>query len=92
MIQPVHDYVLVKTEKPAEKTESGIILPNFPSDKEFIEGIVVEVGKGIYENGYFTPMPVSKDDTVLIPSLSGFTIDKDFRLVKASEILAKILD
>jgi chaperonin GroES len=57
------------------------------------EGIVVEVGPGLFVNGKLNPVAVAKGDRVLLPPFGGSQVkvgDEEFTLFKDSEILAKL--
>jgi chaperonin GroES len=88
---PIGDQVLLKIEKTAEKTKSGIILVD--RDMQFNAGTVVAVGPGLFTmTGDRIPMSVKPGDTVMIyksnlgENKSIVIEDEDLYLVRESEI------
>ena len=90
-IKPLADRVLVEIEEVKEVTKSGIILTgNVKQDSKIAK--VVAVGSGIVD-GKETKMEVSVNDRVILNQYSGTQVkadDKEYFIVKQSEILAKI--
>ena len=44
-LQPLHDWVLIRTDKPSDKSHGGIIIPDRAQEKP-VEGEVLAVGAG----------------------------------------------
>ena len=66
-MKPMGDQILIKEEKKADKTESGIILVDGAYDEEFVYAEVIAIGPGLFtQTGNRLPMSVSPGDTVLI--------------------------
>lgn len=85
-VQPLGENILVKPEKPAKKTNSGIYLPENASEKQPQEGKVVAVGDS-------KEIKVKKGQKVIFRKYSGTEIDIDgeeYLIVKAEDILAVI--
>ena len=89
--KPIGDQVLLKVEKTAEKTKSGIILVD--RDMAFMLGEVVATGVGLFtQTGDKIPMTVNVGNTVLLHSrlLKGdneVEVDGEkYILVRESEI------
>lgn len=92
-IHPVSGYILVKPQKRAATTESGIVLPESGTDKPQ-EGVVVAVG-GEYVSDYGTKKsaPCSKGDLVVYREWGGKEYkegDQDLLLLKFDDIMAVI--
>ena len=88
---PIGDQVLLKIEKTAEKTKSGIILVD--RDMQFNAGTVVAVGPGLFTmTGDRIPMSVAPGDAVMVyksnlgENKSIVIDDEDYYLVRESEI------
>jgi len=65
-MKPIGDQVLIQEQERNDKTESGIILVDGPSE-EFVYANVVSVGNGLFtQTGNRIPMSVKTGDTVLI--------------------------
>lgn len=90
-VKPVMDYVLVKTDIPAEELKSGIVVASGGSDKP-TTGTVTAVGTGrVMENGEIEPIAVSVGDKVLYGKYSGSEVkfdDLDYIFVRSSDIFA----
>jgi len=98
--QPLGDRVLVKRDKPEEKTKGGIVLPGQVRDRNLESGVVVKLGPGRYveHEGRVVPIAdtvkVEIGDRVLYPRVSGFESsrddlhEQDFVLVHASDLMA----
>jgi chaperonin GroES len=97
MLTPLNDYIVLKLVE-AEKTDSGIILPE-SSDPMFAKGKVVSIGPGKpNEEGYrtepLTGFPGCTDvQTVLFAKYAATKIEHEgetFYFIKEADILAKI--
>lgn len=65
-IRPLADRVVVRPlSKEETATASGIIIPDTAAKEKPMQGTVVAVGSGRYEDGDLIPMSVKKGDTVL---------------------------
>jgi chaperonin GroES len=87
-VKPLHDRVIVKAAEKAEKTASGIIIPDTAQEKPQ-KGEVVAVGNGTKDN----PMTVKVGDTILFGKYSGTEIeieDVKYLLMKETDIFAII--
>ena len=66
-MKPMGDQILIKEEKKADKTESGIILVDGAYDEEFVYAEVIAIGPGLFtQTGNRLPMSVKPGDTILI--------------------------
>jgi chaperonin GroES len=87
-VKPLHDRVIVKAAEKAEKTASGIIIPDTAQEKPQ-KGEVVAVGDGTKD----FPMTVKVGDTILFGKYSGTEIeieDVKYLLLKETDIFAII--
>ena len=89
--KPLGDQVLLKVEKIAEKTKSGIILVD--RDQNFNQASVVEVGDGLFtQTGDRIPMTVKTGDVVFIyksnlgENKSIMLDDEEYVIVRESDI------
>ena len=89
--KPIGDQVLLKVEKTAEKTKSGIILVD--RDMAFVLGKVVATGDGLFtQTGTRIPMTVKPDDTVYVyksnlgENKDIVLDDEQYVLIRESEI------
>lgn len=88
IIKPIGERILIKVVKQAEKTDSGIYLPD-SAKEEKKEGIVVAVGT--FEDG--RELPVKKGDHVIYGGYKSDEIDIDNELhvfVDFKDLLAVI--
>ncbi len=93
-IRPLHDRVLVETNKEAEsKTASGIIIPDSAKEKP-MEGKVVAVGNGrLDKDGNRVALEVKVGDTVIYGKYAGTEVKtggKEFLLMREDDILGII--
>ena len=64
-IKPLRDNILIKVDKPEEKSKGGLILPETTREKPY-EGEVIEVGPGKeMEDGTLKPLAVKIGDKVI---------------------------
>jgi chaperonin GroES len=89
-IQPLGDRVIIKeVTDVAEKTASGIFLPESAQDKETKKGKVVAVGPGRYEDGNLVPMSVKVGDMVIYGWGDKVKLDgTDYVIVRENEVTA----
>lgn len=84
-VRPIGNRVLIKADSVADKTESGIFIPEL-SKEQPTKGKIIAVGDNDGES-----MPVSVGDIVIFGKYSGvdITIDKDeFMIMKVDDIMA----
>ena len=87
-IKPLEDRVLVEPMEAAEKTASGIYIPDTAKEKPQ-KGTVIAVGPGKKD----VTMEVKVNDVVLYGKYAGTEINldgKDYLMMKQSDILAVI--
>ena len=93
--RPLHDKILIKRDTAADRTESGIILPEKAKDTPKT-GVVEAVGTGTLntDTGHLTPLTVKKGDRVLFSSYAGTEIKLDGQelLVMSEEEVLAIID
>ncbi len=83
MIQPLHDYVLLKKQKEEKTTASGIILTSGKEKSKF--ALVEAIGTGVEKAGY------QVGDKVLFKEYAGTNIkvnDEEFIVIKDEDIIA----
>jgi chaperonin GroES len=92
---PLGERVVLKPLERDEVSKGGIILPDTAKEKPQ-EGEVVEVGPGrVAEDGSRIAMELKKGDRVIYSKFAGTEYkdeDKDYLIVRESDILAKISD
>lgn len=87
--KPLFDRVVIKNLERSNKTKSGIIIPESPSD-EPIYGKVVAVGNGDCFEGTKCEMAVSVGDKVLYNKYGATSFkceDEQFFVLRQSDIL-----
>lgn len=83
MLQPLHDYVLLKREKEEKTTASGIILTSGKEKSKL--AVVAAIGSGAKDCEY------ALNDKVLYKEYSGTTIkvdDEEYIVIKDEDIIA----
>ena len=91
-IKPLGDRVVVRPRPAEEKTASGLFIPDTAKEKP-MQGDVVSVGPGRYENGTKVDMTVREGDAVLYGKYAGteITLDgEDYLIVRESDILGVV--
>ncbi|KND05103.1 uncharacterized protein SPPG_00777 [Spizellomyces punctatus DAOM BR117] len=92
-IIPLFDRVLVQRVKAAERTASGLYIPE-KSQETLNEAVVVAVGPGAPDkDGVVRPVAVKEGERILLPPYGGNSVkvgDQEYFLYRDSEILAKL--
>jgi chaperonin GroES len=92
-IKPLHDHILVERIEAENKTKGGIIIPDTAQEKP-MEGNIVAVGEGAYDNnGKRVALDVKVGDRVLFKKWGGTEVKidgKELIILKESDILAII--
>ncbi|KAI3656840.1 hypothetical protein MP638_005436 [Amoeboaphelidium occidentale] len=91
-IVPLLDRVLVRRVKAAEKTASGILIPEKAQGQQQ-EGVIMAAGPGAFhpQTGGRVPLGLKVGDSVLLPQYGGNAVKlngEELLLYKESEILA----
>ncbi len=83
MLQPLHDYVLLKKEEKEKTTASGIILSSGKEKSKL--AVVSSIGKDVKNPGY------ACGDKVLYKEYSGTTMkidEEEYIVIKDEDIIA----
>ena len=94
MFKPLHDKILIKRASRTEKTGGGILLPE-TVEQESMEGVIVAVGPGRYENGERIPPVVKVGDKVLFGKWAAkdVVINKEkFAIMREDDIIGILKD
>jgi chaperonin GroES len=75
-IRPLQDRVIVKRVGEEEKTKGGIIIPDTAKEKP-IEGEIIAVGPGKFEDGKRIEPSVKAGDRVLFGKYAGTEVKLD---------------
>ena len=92
-LKPIGDKVIAQRIGSAEKTKSGIYLPDSAQEKPQ-EGKVIAVGSGrTLKNGKVIPLSVKAGDRIIFGKYSGSELkveDKEYVFLNEDDILAII--
>jgi chaperonin GroES len=92
-LTPIHDKVIVRADKAADKTAGGLIIPDVAKDKP-LEGEVVAVGAGkILKDGKMRPLDVQAGDRVKFGKFSGFDVEiggEEFKILHEDDLLGVV--
>lgn len=89
--QPLHDYVVIRKKKPAEKTAAGIIVPEDRKDYQSKSGIVVKIGPCENLKALNIPIPDIKiGNEVFYSAFAGAEVPmpEGYLIMRMGEILA----
>ena len=93
-LQPLHDHVVLKPAKQEEITKSGIVLPDTADKDKPVQGEVIAVGPGKYnEDGERMAMSVKPGDKVVFKKYSPDEVKIDgeeYLVVSETDIIAII--
>jgi chaperonin GroES len=94
-LRPLDDRVVVEPQEAEERTSGGIVLPDTAKERPQ-RGSIVSVGPGkLLDNGSRGKLSVEIGDVVIYGKYSGTDIEvagKDVKILRESDILAKVLD
>jgi len=91
-VRPLHDRVIVQRLDEGEQKVGGIIIPDTAKEKP-MQGEVVAVGPGRFDEGKRVPMELKVGDRVLYGKYSGteVTIDNEQLLIlREADVLAVV--
>ena len=95
-IEPLHDKVVIKPLSQEEVTASGIVLPDTVDKEKPMQGEVIAVGPGKYdEDGKRIPMSVSVGDKVLFTKYAPDEVeieDEEYLVIDEDKILGIVKD
>ncbi|HEX9780889.1 MAG TPA: co-chaperone GroES [bacterium] len=90
-LKPLADRVVVKRLEPAEKTKSGLVLPDTAKEKPQ-EGKVIAVGSGrLLEDGMVKALDIKQGNRVLYGKYSGTEVQldgEDYLILREEDVLA----
>lgn len=90
IVKPLADRVVVKPLEEVETKKGGIIIPDTAKEKP-MEGEVVEVGPGRFEEGKRIALEVKKGDRILYGKYSGTEVSisgEEYLIMRESDIFA----
>jgi chaperonin GroES len=91
-LKPLEDRIVVKPGEGDETTASGLVIPDTAKEKP-VEGEVVAVGPGRFEDGTRVPLDVSVGDTVIYSKYGGTEVKvdgEDYLILSARDVLAAV--
>ncbi len=90
-LKPLADRIVVRPSEPAEKTKSGLLLPETAKEKPQ-EGKVLAVGSGkLLDEGGVKSLEVKAGDKILYGKYSGTEVriqDEDYLILREDDVLA----
>ncbi len=91
-LKPLEDRIVVKPGEEEEMTVSGIVIPDTAKEKP-VEGEVVAVGPGRFEDGQRVPLDVKVGDKVIYSKYGGTEVKvegQEYLILSARDVLAVI--
>jgi chaperonin GroES len=92
-IKPLEDKIVIKIAQPETTTASGLVLPEAAAEKP-LEGEVLAVGPGRFENGARIELDVKPGDKVLYSKYGGTEVKyngEEYLILSARDVLAIII-
>lgn len=89
-LRPLEDRIVVRPIEAEEKTKSGIVLPDTAKEKP-MQGEVIAVGPGRYEDGKRVPMDVKVGDRVIYSKYGGTEVKiegEEYIILSSRDVLA----
>ena len=89
-LEPLEDRIVVKPGEEEETTVSGIVIPDTAKEKP-VEGEVVAVGPGRFEDGNRVPLDVKVGDKVIYSKYGGTEVKvkgDEYLILSARDVLA----
>lgn len=90
-LQPTAGYLIIEPQQKADKTESGIYLPESASDKPQKGTVIAVGGDDVTDSGQKRKSPAKKGDTVVFKKWGGSEVKIDgveYLFAKFDDILA----
>jgi chaperonin GroES len=91
-LKPLEDRIVVQPQEEEETTVSGIVIPDTAKEKP-VEGKVVAVGPGRFEEGQRVPIDVKVGDSVIYSKYGGTEVKvegEEYLILSARDVLAVI--
>ena len=91
-LQPLEDRIVVKANEGEEMTSSGLVIPDTAKEKP-LEGTVVAVGPGRFEDGNRVPLDVAVGDKVIYSKYGGTEVKvqgDEYLILSARDVLAVV--
>src|SRR5438045_8746711 len=91
-VAPLADRVVVRALEETEQMRGGLFIPDTAKEKP-MQGEIIAIGPGKYEDGKLVPMTVKAGDKVLYGKYSGTEVtldDEQYLILRESDVLAII--
>ncbi len=89
-LKPLEDRIVVKAIDADQTTASGLVIPDTAKEKP-VEGEVVAVGPGRFEDGARVPLDVAVGDKVIYSKYGGTEVKvggEEYLILSARDVLA----
>src|ERR1700675_1564164 len=91
-LKPLDDRIVVKESEGEEMTSSVLVIPDTAKEKP-VEGTVVAVGPGRFEDGARVPLDVAVGDKVIYSKYGGTEVKvkgDEYLILSARDVLAVV--
>jgi chaperonin GroES len=91
-LKPLEDRIIVQPAEAEETTASGLVIPDTAKEKP-VEGTVVAVGPGRFEDGNRVPLDVAVGDKVIYSKYGGTEVKvqgDEYLILSARDVLAVV--
>jgi chaperonin GroES len=91
-LRPLEDRIVVKASEGEEMTSSGLVIPDTAKEKP-VEGTVVAVGPGRFEDGTRVPLDVAVGNKVIYSKYGGTEVKvggEEYLILSARDVLAVV--
>lgn len=93
-IRPLHDFIVVKPEEVKEQTEGGLFIPQGIDDGKPVQGEVVAVGPGLYnQNNERIPVNLNVGATVMYGKKTAMEVEDggvNYDMVRINDIMGVV--
>lgn len=91
-VSPLADRVVIRALEETEQMRGGLFIPDTAKEKP-MQGEIIAVGPGRYEEGKRVPMELKVGDRVLYGKYSGTEVtidDEQYLILRESDVLAVV--
>lgn len=92
-IRPLGDRLVVEPQEQETTTAGGIVIPDTADKDKPMQGTVLAIGSGRYQEGKLLPLQVKVGDRVLFGKYAGTNVkfaEKEFLVMREEDIMGVV--